>query len=237
MTVTLDKVALWGRSLGEYVRMFALGERDLARDILDCAGGPASFNCEMHRLGRAVVSADPIYRFSATELAKRIEETRHAILSKTAESQENFVWKEVQSIEHLGEVRMRAMKLFLDDLPVGLAEGRYLPAELPSLPFRDRQFELALCSHFLFTYSDLLPLEFHLASVRELCRVAGEARIFPLLPNFGHGNSAHLTPLVERLAAEGYRCEVLPVPYEFQKDGNKMLRAAGGDWPGAPGRS
>jgi hypothetical protein len=224
MPVTLDQVVPWGRSLGEYARMFDLAERDLDRRVLDCAGGPASFNCEMHQLGRRVVSVDPIYAFPASQIAQRIRETRETILRKTAESQENFIWDEVQSIERLGEIRMQAMKLFLDDFPSGLAEGRYTVAELPQLPFGDREFDLALCSHFLFTYSHLFSVEFHRDAVRELCRVAHEARIFPLIPNFGHTPSAHLQPLIEQLTANGYRCEKRRVPYEFQKGGNEMLR-------------
>ncbi len=224
MAVNLDQVMPWGRSMDEYARMFDLGERQRSGRILDCASGPASFNCEMYRSGHSVISVDPIYEFPAAEIAQRIEETRDAILRRTAESAGSFVWDEMRSIERLGELRMRAMRLFLKDFPEGSAQGRYRTAELPQLPFRDGEFDLALCSHFLFTYSDLLPLEFHFTSVRELCRVAAEARIFPLLPSFGDAHSPHLAPLVAQLGTAGYRCEIRRVPYEFQKGGNEMLR-------------
>jgi len=118
------------------------------------------------------------------------------------------------------------MNRFLDDYPAGLREGRYHAAELPALPFRAGEFDLALCSHFLFTYSDSFTLEFHLDSIRELCRVAKEARIFPLLPSFASEHSPHLSPVLAKLAAEGYDCEVCRVPYEFQKGGNEMLRVS-----------
>ena len=116
------------------------------------------------------------------------------------------------------------MKRFLADLPVGVAEGRYRAAHLPVLPFRDAEFDLALCSHLLFTYSHLLSVEFHCDSIRELCRVARESRIFPLLPSFGNSVSPHIAPVVRRLQVEGYTCEICRVPYEFQKNGNEMLR-------------
>ncbi|MDE3170100.1 MAG: SAM-dependent methyltransferase, partial [Acidobacteriota bacterium] len=183
------------------------------------------FNCEMHRRGCRVVSADPIYRFSAAQLALRFNETRDTILRKTVVSRENFVWNEIRSIERLGELRMQAMSGFLLDLPRGLSEGRYVTAELPQLPFADSAFDLALCSHFLFTYSDLLSLEFHVESIRELCRVAREARIFPLLPNFAVDRSLHLPPLINHLTADGYLCEIIRVPYEFQRGANEMFRA------------
>jgi len=73
------------------------------------------------------------------------------------------------------------MEDFLADYPAGRSEGRYVDAGLPSLPFEDNRFELALCSHLLFFYSEQLSLDFHVQAVRELCRVAGEARIFPVL--------------------------------------------------------
>jgi len=73
---TLDKAVPWGRPFDEYVRMFDLTAADLDSQIFDCAGGPASFNAEMHRSGQTVVSCDPIYEFSPADIARRIEETR-----------------------------------------------------------------------------------------------------------------------------------------------------------------
>ena len=43
---------------------------------------------------------------------------------------------------------MAAMEKFLADFAQGMAEGRYLDRSLPHLDFRDREFDLALCSHF-----------------------------------------------------------------------------------------
>jgi len=233
---SLDKIASWGRSLAEYIRMFDLTEANLGLHILDCAAGPASFNAEMHGRGHAVISCDPIYAFSAAEIARRIKQARAAIRKSTEAHRDNFVWTEYGSIESLARIRMAAMKQFLADLPLGLAEGRYRTSELPALPFRDLEFDLALCSHFLFTYSDALPLEFHLGAIREMCRVASEARIFPLLPSFGTARSPHAELIIRQLSAEGYRCEIRRVPYEFQRGGNETLcvhRDGGRREPGA----
>ena len=223
MNITLDKVIPWGRPLNEYIRMFDLSDADLKSNILDCASGPASFNAELTQRGSKVVSCDPIYRFSAEELAQRIEETRPEILTKTTQSRENFVWKDIQSVAHLENVRMSAMQKFLEDFPTGLSHGRYFAAELPTLPFQDRQFDLALCSHFLFTYSNLLTLDFHLDSIRELCRVAREVRVFPLLQSFDKKHSPYVAEVMNALTAEGCSVEVRKVQYEFQKDGNEMI--------------
>ena len=51
----------WGRSFDEYLGMFNLSEDDLARDIVDVGGGPASFNALMHQRGVPIVLVDPIY--------------------------------------------------------------------------------------------------------------------------------------------------------------------------------
>jgi hypothetical protein len=224
MPVTLDQVVPWGRSLDEYVRMFDLSPADLGLKILDCAGGPASFNAEMHARGGSVISCDPIYQFSQAEIARRIDDTYPVILEKTKQSRENFRWEDMQSPEHLGAMRMTAMREFLGDLTAGLLQGRYCVAELPFLPFSDREFDIALCSHFLFTYSQLLATEFHGEAIRELCRAAREVRVFPLVPNFADARSSHVEAVIRILRAEGYACEIRRVPYEFQKGGNEMLR-------------
>jgi hypothetical protein len=223
VSIALQDVVPWGRSLQEYTDMFVLKPTDLQLKILDCAAGPASFNAELHELGTTVVSCDPIYRFSATDIAQQIDKTCEAILDATRETHDNFVWRQIYSVEHLGELRQRAMKQFLEDFPSGVQQGRYRIGELPNLPFSEGEFDLALCSHFLFTYSNVLSLEFHLDAIRDLCRVAAEVRIFPLIGQFGTEYSPHVPEVLSRLAAKGFRYEVKEVPYEFQKGGNEMM--------------
>lgn len=224
MSFKLESVVPWGRSLEEYIRMFNLTADDLRLKILDCAGGPASFNVEMTRQGYNVISCDPIYQFSVDEIAQRIQETYQTIIDGVKVTREYFVWQDIQSPEHLGQIRMAAMQQFLEDLPLGIQQGRYILGELPMLTFDTKQFDLALCSHFLFTYSDLLSQDFHLASIQELCRVAGEVRIFPLLNNYSQEVSPLLPSVMKELAAQGYNLEIKQVSYEFQKGGNQMLR-------------
>jgi hypothetical protein len=40
--------------------------------------------------------------------------------------------------------------------------------------FDNDEFDLALSSHFRFTYSERLSTDFHVASVEEMCQVADE---------------------------------------------------------------
>ena len=97
----------------------------------------------------------------------------------------------------------------------GVEGGRHLR-------WADRAFDLALCSHFLFTYSDQLSMDFHVAAIEEMCRVAREARVFPLLESYG-GTSLFLEPVISALRQRGFAIQTRLVPYEFQRGGNQML--------------
>jgi SAM-dependent methyltransferase len=221
---TLDQVVPWGRSFDDYRRMFALSEGDLGRSILGCGDGPASFNAEATRRGWHVVSCDPLYRFETPQIRQRISETYAEIIEETRRNAGEFVWRTgISTVEELGRVRMAAMETFLGDYDAGKASGRYIDGELPALPFADGAFDLALCSHFLFLYSRHLDEAFHRAAVRELCRVAAETRIFPLLA-LGGKRSPFVDACVADLVGLGYEARIETVPYEFQRGGNHMLR-------------
>ena len=223
MAFSLDQVVPWGRSFDEYAAMFALSESDLKKRLLGCSDGPASFNCVLTRQGGHAVSVDPLYHFSKDEIKSRITETYAKVMEQTRANQHEFVWDHIASVEELGRVRMNAMNDFLSDYTEGRKQGRYIEASLPVLPFKDRQFDIALCSHFLFLYSEQLSEDFHLRSIKELCRTASEARIFPLL-ELGAKRSRHLTAVINRLRADGFVVKVDKVAYEFQKNGNEMLK-------------
>jgi hypothetical protein len=202
--------------------MFALTDAELAGRIIGCGDGPASFNAVLTRRGGRVVSVDPLYRFSQGDIRKRIRQTCDEILEQTRKNAHEFIWTRIKSVEELGRLRMAAMEEFLSDYPAGVAEKRYVDAELPHLPFPDGTFDLAICSHLLFLYSAQLSEDFHVESIKELCRIAREARIFPLL-ELGAIKSRHVDTVTARLAAEGYSVSVRTVPYEFQRGGNQMM--------------
>ncbi len=222
MAIYYKNVMPWGRSYYEYMRMFNLKETDLKGRILGCADGPASFNSVGSRMGIKTVSADPIYGCSGAEIEARINETFDVVITQTYRNRGNFIWREISSIRELGELRLFAMKIFLEDFERGKKEKRYIDAELPSLPFGGREFDLALCSHFLFLYTQNLSLEFHLEAVRELCRVSHEVRIFPLLDSNGI-LSPYLGKVLDLIIKEGKSAAVVRVNYEFLKRGNRML--------------
>lgn len=207
--------------------MFALTDGDLAGAILGCGDGPASFNAEATALGYRVVSCDPIYTFSAGEIERRVEECYDTVISQVKQKRDDFVWDHFCDPDHLGECRLNAMRRFLADFEKGKKERRYVPASLPQLPFRDGQFPLALVAHFLFLYSQQLDLDFHIASLEDLLRVAGEVRVFPLL-GLDSRWSPHVGPVREYLERAGFEVQIVSGEYEFQRAenhaGNRMMR-------------
>jgi hypothetical protein len=223
MAFKLEEVVPWGRSFDEYVNMFALTGNDLGKRILGCSDGPASFNCTLTNRGGSVVSIDPIYQFTAEEIASRINETYEVVMEQARQNLQEFVWTHISSVEELGRIRTTAMSDFLADYPKGKREGRYASGELPQLPCSDGAFDLALCSHFLFLYSEHFDKTFHLLSLRELCRVAHEVRVFPIL-ELGSVRSRHIDEVIATLSTEGYEVQIERVAYEFQRGGSEMLR-------------
>lgn len=223
MSFSIDRVVPWGRSAAEYQAMFGLEESDLRGRVLGCGDGPASFNAEMSAQGRAVVSIDPLYAMSGADIERRIGETFDEVMDQVRRHPEEFVWTDIPSVAELGRRRMAAMRRFLGDYPKGRAEGRYLEASLPDLPFDDGAFDLALSSHLLFLYSGEFDLGFHIRSLEEMLRVAVEVRVFPLL-QIGGTPSPHVGGVVDEFSSRGLDVRVERVAYEFQRGGNRMLR-------------
>lgn len=223
MGIKYKDVVPWGRSLDEYVKMFSLSPGDLDSRILDCGGGPASFNAEMAQQEKSVVSVDPIYSLSALEIRVKIDETLDEVIAQTKANSDKFVWVNIASPEELIRVRMTAMSRFLSDFEPGKQQGRYIAAGLPALPFEDNSFDIALSSHFLFLYSERLSLDFHRKAIEEMLRVSGEVRIFPM-HDLNTLRSQHIKPLTEELKARGFEVMIGKVDYEFRKGGNQMMR-------------
>jgi hypothetical protein len=216
MPVKLNNVVPWGRSFDEYRRIFSLTDDDLNRKILDVAAGPSSFNATMHARGKNVISIDPIYEFNANQIRSRVQEVRDDMIQQVREQRGQFVWSYIQSPEHLGEIRIAAMEAFLADFESG-KDRRYLTRTLPSLDFADARFDLALCSHFLFLYSDHFDVEFHLRSTEEMLRVSREVRIYPVTDLSGR-----LSPHLQTIQSK-FKTELVEVDYEFLRGAKQML--------------
>ena len=221
MPIAYKDIMPWGRNFAEYIRMFDLTASALSLRILGCGDGPASFNVECNQRGGQVTSIDPLYHFSLDAIEKRIAETYEEVMKQTRANQDKYIWEAIPSPEALGQIRMEAMRRFLASYQDGKAQGRYIPGELPYLPFADQTFDLALSAHFLFLYTDNLTFAFHVSAIREMLRVAREVRIFPLL-DVNAQESRYLKGVLETF--QNFKPELHHVNYEFQRGGNKLLR-------------
>lgn len=202
--------------------MFALRSVDLSARILGCGDGPASFNATLTARGGRIVSADPLYQFTAEEIRSRVHLAREHIETNTRNNAAAYLWTKIPSIDEMVALRLRAMEEFLADFEQGRRAGRYTDTALPNLPFPDGAFDIALCSHFLFLYSPLLDRAFHFAAVAEMLRVAREVRIFPLL-DFDGCPSPHVDAVIRDFSAMGRCCALRRVPYEFLRGAHTML--------------
>lgn len=223
MVMRLDQIAPLGRSLDEYRHLFALTAADLDGSILGVGDGPASFNAEMWARNRRIVSIDPLYALHASDIEARFCAVADSIVAQMEAAPQNWSWSYHASPAELKAARLATVRRFAADFATARASGRYVAGGLPDLPFPPRSFQLALCSHLLFLYSDHLSFEFHLASLLEMLRVAAEVRVFPLL-TLSQEQSPHLKPLREVLSRAGFTARIERVNYELQRGGNEMLR-------------
>jgi hypothetical protein len=223
MPFTYRDVLLWGHSLADYNKMFLLNEHDRKSKLLDCCGGPSSFNAELTAQGGQVISCDPLFALTFDKMKRRINEVFAEMLVGVKYFSDRFMWTEVLTPEELADIRSKNMEIFLQDFKVGVKNRRYLSCSLPKLNFDHEQFDLAVCSHYLFAHSPDQSEDFHIKAIASLCKVAKEVRIFPLLDSEGE-IPALVGPVIHALQQMDHGVEIVAVPYEFQKKGNAMLR-------------
>lgn len=185
---TLDAMQFFGRVASDYEAMFGV-QVDALRGlrVLDCPSGPGSFVAEASARGVHVVGVDPLYEQPLDVLVERGASDITGTMERMQRNAARFADIDLKAY---AASKLRALVRFAAHFERGKAEGRYLAAKLPNLPFADAQFDLTLSAHLLFTYSDpasggVLPdspftLAWHLAAVRELLRVTrGEVRLYP----------------------------------------------------------
>lgn len=203
--------------------MFDLGDAALSGPVLDCPGGPGSFVAEATERGIDATAADIMYELPPAALAGRCREDYAAVVEQLPEKRELFTWEFYGSVEERAQLLERAYRRFLEDYPAGRRDGRYVYADLPTLPFPDDSFSLVLSAHFLFLYGDRLSQEFHRQTIEELLRVAtGEVRLFPLV-GLDTERYDRLDELIAHFREAGHAVEIRSVPFEFQKGATEMF--------------
>jgi ubiquinone/menaquinone biosynthesis C-methylase UbiE len=204
-------MVITSRSAAEYQAMFDLPDLT-GTSVLDCCAGASSFAAETPA---RVVAVDPAY--GQAGLAADVAAGLRSVENIIAGNEEHFDWTWYGTREHRQELRTAAARLFLDDIQAN--PRRYVAGALPHLPFRDASFDLVLCSHLLFTWSDVFDVQWHRKALAEMLRVARrEVRVFPLVVQATGEPVEFLEDLRNQFGAA-----TRTVPYSFQVGANQML--------------
>ncbi len=212
----VPSVAFFGRTLAEYCQFFSLDVAALKRrSVLDVAAGPSSFTAEACKRGVDAVAVDPLYGSSVAALTRQVESDYEHMDAQIRAKPQLFRAKTFTSIAEAKESRKTAAERFLADYETQFERGRYISAQLPLLPFFDREFDIVLCAHLLFVYAKRFDFDFHLAACRELVRVSrDEVKIHPIVGTNGR-KYPELGRLRIALAEEGIDSQIVDVDYEF----------------------
>jgi hypothetical protein len=218
-------VLISSRSFTEYLAMFGLESSDLVgRTVVDVAAGGSDFVAAAAALAAHAVAVDAAYAVEPDLLMAQLADNTDTGLGIVDEHPDRFTWRWYGDRNTRDEMRRDAAQRFTIDRLA--SPGHYVAGTLPRLPFRDRAADLVLCSHLLFTWSDVLDRDWHRDAILELARVGAEVRIFPLVVQ-GTGDEIGWRPqLCDELGDLGLDVEERQVPYEFQTGANRMLVAS-----------
>ena len=221
-TRPIGRLVVTPRALADYRDMFVLTDEDLvAGPILDCPGGASPFGAQVRARGGTVISVDPVYDTPAEELMALVRDDIERTYAWAASQDATVNWSYLGSAEAMRRAFEVGADLFAMDYEPGSL--RYVTAALPHLPFPDRHFRLALCSHLLFCYPEYLGYDEHLAGLLELVRVtAGEVRVYPLIDTAAT-TYPRLTELRTALAGSGVHTEIRPARCAWQIGGDQFL--------------
>lgn len=201
--------------------MFALSDFDLSRRILDCAGGAASFTAEARASGYTVYAVDPLYGLSQTERIEVVEAGYNRAIQNISKERDLYQWGFPSSPEEHRALRRNSADIFLESILKN--PEYYIPGRLESLPFQDDSFDIVLCSHFLFTYANILNEVTHVRYLREMLRVAKmQVRIYPII-GYGVDATSSLNAVCSECSNLGFVSSIRNVPYHFLKGTGQML--------------
>jgi len=219
----LKNIALIGRTFVEYERMFNLREHELKQEkILDVASGVSSFSAEAKARGFSAWGSDQIYELDWFDIERKCKEDLAMVLEKLPDVNDMYRWDFYKDIFDLKRYREEAYKKFVADFKIR-GNSVYFPTFYPKTNFLDKEFTLALVSHFLFLYDDLLDYDFHRRTLLELIRVTSkEIRIFPVV-NLGGKRSDFVEQLIKDESFRNVKFSIHKVAFEFLKNANEYL--------------
>jgi hypothetical protein len=215
-------IAVTARGLDDYRHMFALDDDTLAQcEFLDCASGASAFGAELRARGGRVLSADPLYGADLGAVRQRALHNLNNCEQWLGTHTDVINWDHLGSPAAYRRNGLRSLASFSADFAVH--PDRYLPASLPSIPLDDDAVDVALCANFLFAYADTLDVDFHVAAITELARIAGsEVLIHPLNARDGR-NLDDFTAAVDRgLTSAGLHTQTFIAPSTWLRGASTM---------------
>lgn len=219
----MRRIALWGQHLDEYRDMFGLTAADLSKNFLEYNSGASAFNAELSKLNTKCISCDPWFDLELEELAEKINTNFNNRLKQLENNLQNIDVSRYGSFAKLIAYRRQGIAEFLQDFVKGKDDKRYIGPQGASLPFADFSFDFAVVANNFFADLDYQTVEYHVAIIKELGRVAKDVRIFPLVDVNGVPSSL-LGPIIMGLHQDNFGVEVKDVAYHLQPKGNAMLR-------------
>ena len=220
----LPRVAFFGRTLAEYLQMFALDLEHLrGARVLDVASGPGSFVAEALASGIDATGCDPMYAGDPDQIAAQGKADIDACREQIHRNPGALVYRD---IDRFYADKYAALETFAADFRRRRDAGRYVPGALPKLPFDDQAFDLVLSANFLMIYAPLqdggmhdgseFDLAFHREAFRELARVARRELRVTGMHTWTQPPEPHpyCEPVVHVLAVSGFTVEFLPIDYD-----------------------
>ncbi len=226
----LSRVAFFGRTAAEYETLWGFRIADLkGKRVLDCPSGPGSFVAHARAMGIDAVGCDPLYQLGSAEIRSRGEADIADCMAKMVTGNTGHAGADPAQFARDKKVALDALLADFARFGSGApeADGRYLCAALPTLPFADQTFDMTLCAHFLMSYAPIadggimesndFDLAFHLRAVGELARVTrAEIRLYPsyALDLARPSRHPYATPMIAHLNSLGFATRYQRTTYD-----------------------
>ena len=220
----LQRVAFFGRTLTEYLQMFALDLEALqGARVVDVASGPGSFVAEALARGIDATGCDPMYAGDPDQIAAQGKADIDACREQIRRNPGVLVYRD---IDRFYADKDAALQTFAADFRRRRGEGRYVPGALPSLPFEDRAFDLVLSANFLMIYAPLqdggmhdgndFDLAFHRRAFRELARITRRELRITGMHTWTQPPRLHpyCQPVMQVLDELGFASDLVPIDYD-----------------------
>ena len=210
------------RGLDDYRHMLDLDDAALAQcHFLDCASGASAFGVEVRGRGGQVLSVDPLYGAGLPAVHERALHNLNHCEQWLGTHTDIIDWDYLDSPAAYRRSGLRSLASFTADFTA--RPDRYLGASLPTVPLGDDTVDVALCANFLFAYADTFDVDFHVAAITELARIArSEVLIHPTNARDGR-TLDDFTAAVERgLSAVGLHTQTFIAPRTWLRGASTM---------------